>query len=145
VLRISFLLLLILVAAACPALPQAEQKTNSTPEGAIPAISAGLGECSADIHVTGTKRKPLYKAKISTEIKYGFGGFHRLSLEIYTDVNGNARFEGLPERPRQPLSFEVTYEGRKTAVIVHPIQQCHGTYDAIVTDKPVEDQADSEQ
>lgn len=92
-----------------------------------------------------TKRKPLYKAKIETLIKYGFGGFHRLTLELYTDVDGRARFEGLPERPRQPLAFEVTYEGRSTTVIVHPVQKCHGSYEAIVTDKPVETGNDKEE
>jgi hypothetical protein len=118
----------------------AQPATSAKP----PVISADLGECSADFHVTGSKLKPLYKAKIETTIKYGFGGFHRLSLEMYTDFDGRARFEGLPERPRQPLSFDVSYEGRKTTVIVHPIQQCHGTYDAIVTDKPVKSDEDSD-
>jgi hypothetical protein len=143
VFRIS-ILLLILVVCLSPLFAQDERNTNGPAPGQVPVISADLGDCSAEIHVTGSKLHPLYKAKIETEIKYGFGGFHRLSLEIYTDVNGRARFEGLPERPRQPLSFEVTYEGRKTAVIVHPIQQCHGTYEAIVTDQPVKNDEDSE-
>ena len=123
---------------------QEEATPKDSPPAQIPVISADLGECSADIRVISTKREPLYKAKIETLIKYGFGGFHRLTLEIYTDVDGKARFEGLPERPRQPLAFEVTYEGRSTTVIVHPVQKCHGSYEAIVTNKPVKGE-DSEE
>ena len=123
---------------------QSEPKTDAATTQP-PVISADLGECSADINVMTTKRRPLYKAKIETLIKYGFGGFHRLTLELYTDVDGRARFEGLPERPRQPLAFEVTYEGRSTTVIVHPVQKCHGSYEAIVTDKPVETGNDKEE
>ncbi|HET9696400.1 MAG TPA: hypothetical protein VFP40_06000 [Terriglobales bacterium] len=122
---------------------QIDTKTQDSPQ--VPVISADMGQCSADITVMSTKRKPLYKAKIETLIKYGFGGFHRLTLELYTDVDGRARFEGLPERPRQPLAFEVTYEGRSTTVIVHPVQKCHGSYEAIVTDKPVETGNDKEE
>jgi hypothetical protein len=126
-------------------LAQEEAKSKDASSAGVPVISAELGECSADIRVLSAKREPLYKAKIESLIKYGFGGFHRLTLEIYTDVDGNARFEGLPERPRQPLAFEVTYEGRSTTVIVHPVQKCHGSYEAIVTNKPVKAEDDSEE
>src|SRR4051812_27215274 len=99
---------------------QDEPKLPQQPDTNTPVISADLGDCTADITVTGSKLKPIYNAKIATQIKYGFAGFHRLNLEIYTNADGQARFEGLPERPRAPLSFDVTYQGRSTAVIVHP-------------------------
>lgn len=136
-----------IVLFALSALAQSQPQPAPKPENKIPVISADLGDCSADITVTGSKLHPLYKAKIASEIRYGFGGFHRMNLEIYTNTDGQARVEGLPERPRQPLAFVVTYDGRSTTVIVHPIEKCHGSYQAIVTDKPVntDEDEDSEQ
>ncbi len=139
-----FLVFSFLAAVTVGSLAQSDVKAkDATPP--IPVISADMGDCSADIRVISTKREPLYKAKIETLIKYGFGGFHRLTLELYTDVDGRARFEGLPERPRQPLAFEVTYEGRSTTVIVHPVEKCHGSYEAIVTNKAVETGNDKDE
>jgi len=103
----------------------------------IPVISGDLGGCTADFTVTGTKMHPIYGAKLEVEIRYGFGGFHRTNLEIYTNVDGKARVEGLPERSKNPLSFTASFEGRKTVVIVDPEQKCHGAYQAIVTDRAV--------
>lgn len=111
-------------------------------ENPVPVISGDLGECTADFTVTGTKLKPIYNAKLEVELRYGFGGFHRTNLEIYTNVDGKARVEGLPEQSKHPLTFTVSYEGRKTVVLVDPEQQCHGSYKAIVTDKPVKTDSD---
>ena len=36
-----------------------------------PKISADLGNCSAEFHVTGPDTKPIYDARIHTLIKYG--------------------------------------------------------------------------
>ena len=111
-------------------------------ENPVPVISGDLGGCTAEFTVTGTKLKPIYKAKVEVELRYGFGGFHRTSLEISTNVDGKARVEGLPERIKRPLSFTVSYEGRKTIVMVDPEAKCHGSYNAIVTDKPVKTDSD---
>ena len=103
----------------------------------VPVISGDLGDCTADFTVTGTKFHPLYNAKLEVEIRYGFGGFRRTTLEIYTNVDGKARVEGLPATVKKPLAFTASFEGRKTVVIVDPGQNCHGSYQAIVTDRPV--------
>jgi hypothetical protein len=102
----------------------------------IPVISGELGECSADLRVTDVKDKPISNAKISLEIKYGFGGFHRSTLEIYTNVDGKARFEGLPQKSRGPLAFVASFAGRTTTVIVEPRDNCHGSYTAILPNEP---------
>ncbi|HVZ18857.1 MAG TPA: hypothetical protein VG897_17200, partial [Terriglobales bacterium] len=59
------------------------------------------------------------------------------TLEIYTNSDGKARFEGLPRKSRGPLSFTVDYQGRATAVVVEPRDNCHGSYTAIVPNKPL--------
>lgn len=103
----------------------------------VPVISGDVGPCSADFTVTNTSSKPLYKAKIAVEIKHGFAGWHRTNLEIYTNIDGKARVEGLPETNKRPLSFGVSYEGRSTSLVVDTAEKCHGTYTAMVTDKVV--------
>jgi hypothetical protein len=103
----------------------------------VPEIDAEMGDCTADFRVTDSKMQPLYKAKLSTQIKYGFGGFRKLDLEVSTNVDGQARFVGLPPKTREPLAITADLDGRSTVVIVSPIQNCHGSYNAIVTDRPV--------
>lgn len=103
----------------------------------IPEIDAELGECTADFYVTDTKMNPLYDAKITTQIKHGFGGFRKLDLEVATNVDGKARVVGLPGKPSEPLTFTADYQGRGTVLLVEPREECHGTFNAIVTDRPV--------
>lgn len=123
----------------------ASAKVTSPSASPVPVISGDLGECTADFVVTGTKFHPLYNAKLEVEIRYGFGGFRRTTLEIYTNVDGKARVEGLPSSVKRPLAFTASYEGRKTVVIVDPEQNCHGSYKAIVTDRPVKTTEDEEE
>ena len=118
-------------------LPSYGQDKQKAPESPIPVISGDLGSCTADFTVTGTRLKPLYNAKLAVELRYGFAGLHRTTLEIYTNVDGKARFTGLPETNKRPLAFTASYKGRKTVVIVDVEQNCHGAYNAIVTDEPV--------
>jgi hypothetical protein len=127
---------------ACLTMIPAYSRESPKPENQVPVISGDLGGCSAEFTVTGTKLKPIYKAKLEVELRYGFGGFHRTTLEIYTNVDGKARVEGLPERSKRPLAFTVSYEGRKTVVLVDPEEKCHGSYEAIVTDRPVKTDED---
>ena len=119
-------------------------KASTQPASPVPVISGDLGDCSADFTVTGTKYHPLYNAKLSVEIRYGFAGVRRTTLEIYTNYEGRARVEGLPASAKKPLAFTASFEGRKTVVIVDPEQNCHGSYQAIVTDRPVKS-GDQEQ
>ena len=135
-------LCVLLLASVCYAQNQPQPKT---PPGQVPVISGDLGDCTADFRVTNVKMKPVYNAKLSVEIKYGFGGFHRSTLEVYTNAEGKARFEGLPRKSRGPLSFTVDYHDRKTAVIVEPRDNCHGSYTAILPNQPLptQDEDDS--
>jgi hypothetical protein len=126
---VPLLLLATLVAQNKPA--------TNTPTPTVPAIDAEMGDCTAEFRVTDSKQRPLSNAKLSTQIKYGFGGFRRLDLEVFTNQDGEARFVGLPPKTREPLAIHADYNGRATVVIVSPIQKCHGSYNAIVTDRPV--------
>jgi hypothetical protein len=131
--------LLLLLISVCYS--QDSQSTNASdkdiPANKVPVITGDLGECTADLRVTDVKQKPVYNAKIATEIKYGFAGLHKSTLEIYTNVDGKARFEGLPRKSRGPLSFTVDYKGRATAVVIEPRDNCHGSYTAILPNNPL--------
>jgi hypothetical protein len=117
-------------------LAYSQDTPTSKEAGKVPVISGELGDCTADLRVIDVKDKPVSNAKIALEIKYGFGGFHRSTLEIYTNVDGKARFEGLPQKSRGPLAFVASFEGRTTTVIVEPRDNCHGSYTAILPNQP---------
>ena len=113
-----------------------EKNASSNPAEKVPEISGNLGGCSVEVRVIDSAGKPVYAAQVSVHIRYGFGGFHRLDLQIGTNPDGLARFVGLTERARMPLSFYADYHGRETVVPVDLRQNCHQKQDAAIPDKP---------
>jgi hypothetical protein len=102
--KTKMLLALLLIA---PALAQAPDPHS------VPAVDAALGPCSADFTITDSDKKPVYNAKVRVRIAYGFLSAHKLDLEVGTNVDGKARFIGLPDRLKHGLFFEAT-EGDRT-------------------------------
>ena len=101
----------------------------SAKEIEVPSIDAGLGPCTVDFTVTDSQRKPIYNAKISVRIKYGFLGLRRIDLEIGTNSNGKARFTGLPEAAKKPpLEFVTRYRKWTDTVWYWPAVSCHKEY-----------------
>ena len=105
------LMVILLLSCAAAAQSNASKSQNnsqnnaqSNPAEKVPEISGNLGGCSVLIRVIDSKGKPVYGANVSVHIRYGFGGFHRLDLQIGTNTDGLARFVGLTERARMPLS-----------------------------------------
>jgi hypothetical protein len=45
---------------------------------------AASGVCSLEVTVLGPDSKPVYAASVKVHIAYGFGGFHKLDLEVGT-------------------------------------------------------------
>lgn len=113
-----------------------QKNSQSNPAEKVPEISGNLGGCSVEVRVIDSAGKPVYGAQVSVHIRYGFGGFHRLDLQIGTNTGGLARFVGLSERARMPLSFYADYHGRETVVPVDLRQNCHQKQDAAIPDKP---------
>lgn len=83
---------------------------------AVPSIDAALGPCSADFLITDTDGHPIYSAKISTRVAYGFGSFHRLDLEVSTNIDGKARFTGFPASLKRGLYFQAADNQNRSAV-----------------------------
>ncbi len=103
----------------------------------VPVIDAGMGSCTADIAVMDSGHHAIYKANISTRIRSGFAGVKKLDLEVGTNVDGKARFTGLPERPRDVLQFTADYEGRSNTVLLDSQKDCHASLSVFLPDKPV--------
>ena len=90
----------------------------------VPVIDGGIGPCSADFVVTDPVGKPVYDAKIRVHIAYRFAGAHKLDLEVGTNADGKARFEGLPEKTRRGLSFQASHEDLEGTAFVDTAQTC---------------------
>jgi hypothetical protein len=105
----------------------------SPKQAAVPTVNAALGPCSVDFTVSQSLNQPLYNAQISVSIAYGFMGMKKMDLQIGTNSEGKARFEGLPEKVHNPpLIFEVKHKGRTKSVEYWPQVKCHGQYSVIM-------------
>ncbi len=103
---------LLLTTLCCTLAGMAVPQSNNSAAAeanAIPVIDGGIGPCTADFTVTdGASKKPIYDAKVSVHIKYGFGNFHKMDLQVGTNVDGKARFTGLPDKLNHGLYFHAT-------------------------------------
>ena len=94
----------------------------------IPVIDGGLGPCTADFTITDTNNKPVYLAKIKVHIAYGFASAHKLDLEVSTNVDGKARFTGLPDRVKRGLFFEASDGDRSGNAFDDPSKTCQAQF-----------------
>jgi hypothetical protein len=94
----------------------------------IPVIDGALGPCTADFTVTGTDNKPIYLAKIKVHIAYGFLSAHKLDLEVSTNVDGKARFTGLPTSVKRGLFFDASEGDRTGNAFDDPSKTCQAQF-----------------
>jgi hypothetical protein len=94
----------------------------------IPVIDGGLGPCTADFTITDTNNKPVYLAKIKVRIAYGFMNARKLDLEVSTNVDGKARFTGLPDRVKRGLFFEASEGDRIGNAFDDPSKTCQAQF-----------------
>src|ERR1700692_879863 len=109
--------------AAVPPANLAQSAAPVTPT----EISAELGGCSALITVTGADSKPVFNAKVSTRIRYGFMGAKKLDLEAYTSAAGQVKIVGLPEVPKKPVFIYISKDDKMESVEVKPEVRCRAT------------------
>jgi len=105
--------------------PQAQEAKEAK---SVPVIDGGIGSCSADLTVTDNAGEPVYNAKIRVHIAYGFGGWHKMDLEVGTNVDGKARFAGLPERTKSGLFFRAAEGGREGSAFDDPAKTCSAQF-----------------
>jgi hypothetical protein len=99
----------------------------------VPVINGNLGPCTADFTVTGNSNKPLYDAKIHVTLLYGFMDKRKSDLEIGTNSEGKARFEGLPAKLKKPpLEFKVRSGNLSKSVQADPAVDCHSSFTVVL-------------
>lgn len=109
-----------------PQLGSAQSGTAAVPPT---EISADLGTCSALINVTGADSKPVYNAKVTARVRYGFMGAKKLDLETYTSTSGQVKITKLPELPKKPIYFYVSKEDKLETLEFMPDVHCQATFD----------------
>lgn len=113
---------------------QSNPQTPSQLAQDVPVIDGGAGPCSLQLTVTTGDSKPVYAAMIKVRIAYRFGGFHRLDLQASTNVNGQARFTGLPSRVRHPpLEFQASKDDLVGTASYDPSDQCQASHDIVLS------------
>jgi hypothetical protein len=95
----------------------------------VTEISADLGPCSAEFHVTDMNGKGIYNAKIHTLIRYGFLSKRKLELDAGTNSEGRARFVKLPGEAKRPIEFTVSNGVDKATRSYNPATDCHANFD----------------
>ena len=123
----GFMLLLIGLAGVCATSARAANQPD------VPVVDAGIGTCRADFTVKDGSGKPLYNAKINTTIKYGFMNLHKAQLEAPTNTNGQARFTGLPNFSKKPLTFVISSGTVSKTVSDDPASDCNAKFAVTLT------------
>jgi hypothetical protein len=122
--------LLILALLIAPALVQ-------TPDPhSIPAVDAAIGPCAADFTITDSDNKPVYAAKVKVHIAYGFASVRKLDLEVSSNVDGKARFSGLPDRIKKGLFFEASEGDRTGDAFDDPAKTCNAQFTVVIRKPP---------
>jgi hypothetical protein len=101
----------------------------------VAVVKGEAGPCTADFVVIDSVGKGVYGAKIRIQVKYGFGGFHRLDGIVGTNFEGKARFEGLPERIKGTAEFDITKGSQAKTVPYDPHVDCHPRHEVTLGEK----------
>jgi hypothetical protein len=94
-------------------------------EQEIPTVDGHLGVCSTAFTVTDSASKPIYNAKIMVDVRYGFLGSRKMSLEVGTNGDGKAKVAGLPEKLKNPLQFEIVSNQLTKKIVVDVAAKCN--------------------
>jgi hypothetical protein len=101
----------------------------------IPVIDGGIGPCTADFTITDADGKPLYDAKIKVHIAYRFLNAHKLDLEVGTNIDGKARFTGLPDKIKHGINFYATQGDLQAEAFDDPASNCKAQFTLALTKK----------
>jgi hypothetical protein len=102
----------------------------------VPVVDGGIGDCSADFTVNDPAGAPVYAAKVKVHIAYGFMYARKLDLEVGTNVDGKARFTGIPDRVKHGLFFEASEGDRYASAFDDPANTCKAQFTLVLRKKP---------
>jgi hypothetical protein len=135
-------LALCLTAAAC-VIPASRAYAQDTKTAAaetaashtVPVIDGAIGTCSANFTVTDDNAAPVYDAKIRVHIAYGFMYMRKMDLEVGTNIDGKARFTGLPARTKDGLAFQASKADRAGTAFADPSTSCKADLTVVLQKK----------
>jgi hypothetical protein len=109
-------------------------RTQSSSSAPNPYLMDGeAGPCSVEFNVTDAAGKPVASALIGVHLAYGFGGFHKLDMSVYTDPQGHAKFIGIPARVKNaPLQFRATKDQLVGVGTMNPATECQARHDIVM-------------
>ena len=110
----------------------AQSSSGQSGSARVAVVDGGLGPCSADFAVTDPAGKPAQDAKVSVRIAYGFMSLHKLDLEVTTNSEGKARFEGLPSAVKRPLEFRAVLGKLEGVAIDDPAKTCKAQHNLVL-------------
>jgi hypothetical protein len=115
----------------------AQSNPSQTPDPhAVPTMDGGIGPCSADLTITDTSGKPVYAATVKVHIAYGFMNARKLDLQLGTNIDGRARFTGLPDRIKHGFYFEASQGDRTGEAFDDPAKTCKADFTIPVQKQP---------
>jgi len=127
--RASGLAFCVIFAATTLAFAQSGQSNQTpTPTSPVTEISADRGSCKVDFKVTNFLGKPVYNAKIHTELRWGFLNGHRLDLDAGTNADGRARFINMPNAVKSPVVFHIRNGSDEALITWDPGTNCEAEY-----------------
>ncbi len=91
---------------------------------AVPVLDGGIGPCTADIVVTDANGAGVYAATVKVHIAYGFMNKRKLDLQLGTNVDGKARFTGLPDKIKHGFYFQASQGDRSGEAFDDPTNNC---------------------
>jgi hypothetical protein len=113
---------------------QAQTSPSPNPKQ-IPVIDGGIGPCTADFTITDNAGAPIYDADIKVHIAYGVFGAHKLDLEVGTNIDGKARFTGLPSKTKQGLFFQASKGERTGSAFDDTAKTCNPQFTVVLEGK----------
>jgi hypothetical protein len=134
---ISLFLVFALTLSCASGIAQDANPSNAqSAASAIPSIDGGIGPCTADFTVVDDSNKPVYAAKINVHIAYGFMNVRKLDLQLGTNVDGKAKFVGLPDRIKHGIYFHASEGDRSGEAFDDPSNTCKAQFQITIRKQP---------
>lgn len=98
----------------------------------IPTVNGDIGSCTVLFTVTNGKGAPIYNAKVRVHISHGFFGAHKLDLEVGTNIDGKARFSGLPDKMDHALHFLASKDDLDGSAFYDTSHNCNAKHEIVL-------------
>lgn len=113
-----------------------QQPTQPQKPDDIQVTDAQSGPCSIELSVTGADGKPVYAARIDYHAEYGFMGAHKLDMTVYSNVDGKAKFSGIPAKVKKPpIQFNAKKDDLVGVATMDPVAECQAKHDIVMAKK----------